>query len=56
MKDKEKINITNYMKEPRKFILEEMFKFYLEYKSEHIGNYKVIDNKTQSKKSDIFKF
>ena len=43
MKDKEKINITNYMKEPRKLILEKMLKFYLEYKSEHIGNYKVID-------------
>ena len=45
MKDKEKINIINYMKEPRKLILEEMFKFYLEYKSKHILNYKVIDTK-----------
>ena len=43
IKDKEKINIDNYMKEPRKLILEEMLKFYLEYKTEHIGNYKGID-------------
>ena len=43
IKDKEKININNYMKEPRKLILEEMLKFYLEYKTEHIGNYKGID-------------